>query len=296
MSTLRRHSTTATNDSGGTVPAEELLAFVQADAGGAARSGASAFDAVRYHLEAGGKRARHGLALQTARLLGIAEPDCRCLAACVELLHNSSLVFDDLQDRDETRRGRPAVWVEYGPDVALCAGALLLSGAYGALSQLSRPGRSAALVGHVHRRTATLIHGQTADLAAESCELSASDYEQIAAEKSGVLFALPLEMAALYAGRDDAMEGIQAASRALSIGYQITDDLADFVTDIAAGDSSRLNYVVVLDRSGGPEDAIAAARTRSLELLDEAHRGASSLPGGMGGPLADLASLLAGRA
>ena len=278
------------------MPSEELLSFVRAGVEGVSGSGSAAFQAAAYHLDSGGKRARLCLALEAARLVDIPEPDCRRLAACVELLHNSSLVFDDMQDRDRERRGRPAVWVKYGPDVALCAGALLLSAAYGALSGLSHRELVGELVAHAHGRTGILIHGQTADLTADhSSSLTPEAYEQIAAEKSGVLFSLPLELAALYSGRAESISKIEAAARTLAVGYQIADDVADFVSDLSAEGAGRLNYVVMLSREIGAGKALDAARGRSLGLLEDAHREASRIPSHIGLPLMRLAELLSDR-
>lgn len=294
MSTLHRQCDASAEPLGCTMPLEELLAHLGPGEGGSSGAGSAAFRAARYHLVSGGKRARQELALAAARTLGISEQDCRALASCVELLHNSSLVFDDLQDRDKRRRGQAAVWVEFGPDVALCAGALLLSSAYGALGKLSDPSAGVALLAHVHERTALLIHGQTADLAADvSFDIPTAEYEQIAAEKSGVLFALPVELAALYAGRGSYLPAIEAAARALAVGYQIADDVSDFVADLAARDSGRLNYVSILSRQMGAGDALDSSRRRSLQLLDEAATLASRVPGGIGAPLSELAGRLA---
>lgn len=275
---------------------QALIAFVES-AGGARRgAGSAALRAARYHLESGGKRARAELALAAGAALRLPEHDNVAIAATVELLHNASLVFDDLQDRDTERRGTPAVWVKFGADVALCTGALLLSAAYGALSTLTHGSRIGPMVAHTHLRTSLLIHGQTADLAvANHDSTTISEYEAVAAEKSGVLFALPIELTLLYAGQADAIAPARDAAHALAIGYQIADDLSDLESDLAAaGGKGRLNYVALAaERSG--TDGVREARARSLELLDEAVELASHLPHGAGAPLQELARRFAAR-
>jgi len=275
---------------------QALVAFVDSSAGASRGAGSAAQRAARYHLESGGKRARAELALQAGSALGIPGADNVALAATVELLHNSSLVFDDLQDRDTERRGTPAVWVRFGADVALCTGALLLSAAYGALSTLTQSDRIGALVAHTHRRTALLIHGQTADLAVSGrATTTLREYEQVAAEKSGVLFALPIELALLYTGCEGSIEQARRAAHALAVGYQITDDLEDLESDLAAADGQgRLNYVCLAgERSGA--NGVELARERAKELLEEAVELAGSLPHGAGVPLQDLAKRFAAR-
>ena len=249
-------------------------------------------EAARYHLASGGKRVRSQLGQHAARALGVPAADGALIGAVSELIHNASLVYDDLQDRDKYRRGSEAVWVRFGPDVALCTGALLLSAAYGALAQLSQPERIAPLVALTHRRTAHLIHGQTADLASRADTMTTADYEQVATDKSGVLFALPLELACVYAGANEITERAQRAANRFAIGYQIADDLDDLRVDLAA---ERLNYVSLLRRVHDDETSRTLAKRRSLALLGEARELARSLPHGAGELLASLSAALAAK-
>ena len=250
-------------------------------------------EAARYHLASGGKRVRSNLGQRCARALGVSDADGVLIGATAELIHNASLVYDDLQDRDKLRRGDDAVWVRFGPDVALCTGALLLSAAYGALAKLSMPERVAAMVAHTHRRTAHLIHGQTADLAcANSAQPSPEQYEQIAADKSGVLFALPLELACLYSGHDEFTSRARRAANLFAVGYQIADDIDDAAEDLARG---RLNYVGLLHSEAGEDAALRTARDRSLTLLAESVAVSHRLPRDAGALLAELASTLAAQ-
>ncbi len=297
MTTTQRRDEATENATAQLGPIDHaLVSFVESSGGAARGAGSAAQRAARYHLESGGKRARAELALKAGSALGILDADNLALAATVELLHNSSLVFDDLQDRDTERRGTPAVWVRFGADVALCTGALMLSAAYGALSTLTDQARVGPLVAHTHRRTALLIHGQTADLAvANHTGTSLREYEQVAAEKSGVLFALPIELALLYVGCEWAVEHARKAAHALAVGYQIADDLEDLESDLAAaGGKGRLNYVLLANERSG-SGGIELARERAHELLHESIALAGELPLGAGAPLQHLAKRFAAR-
>jgi geranylgeranyl pyrophosphate synthase len=76
-----------------------MVALVRVSAGSGGPAGEPAtLRAARYHLEAGGQRVRARLALHACEALGVAGDQAVRLAACVELLHNASLVHDDLQD------------------------------------------------------------------------------------------------------------------------------------------------------------------------------------------------------
>src|SRR6202035_3753096 len=86
---------------------------------------------VQYHLglrKAGdppGKRLRANIAVLTCAAIWRRYADALWAAVAVELVHNFSLVFDDVQDHDELRRGRPSVWKVWGPGQAINAGAAL---------------------------------------------------------------------------------------------------------------------------------------------------------------------------
>jgi len=131
-----------------------MLGLVRVAAGTGVSAGEPAtLRAARYHLEAGGQRVRARLALHACEALGVVGDQAVRLAACVELLHNASLVHDDLQDKEKLRRGLPTVCAAFGPDVALCTGDLLLSAAYGALADLPDPAPLPALLRCVHARS-----------------------------------------------------------------------------------------------------------------------------------------------
>lgn len=228
--------------------------------------------AIQDHLGAGGKRFRARLALDAGFRLGLAPGERVALASASELLHNASLVHDDIQDGDTDRRGRLAVWVHYGRGVAICVGDLFLSAAYAALAQSG--GNTAELLAHVHGRVASVIGGQTADLRAAPAASDPDTYCGIAGAKSGGLLGLPLELALLAAGRREALAGAAEAARQFAVGYQIADDLADSDRDRL---QDQLNIVAVLTAAGEPAPAVAAAEL-AIARFDAAITAARALP------------------
>ena len=78
------------------------------------------------HVNTGGKRLRARLALASCQALGGTREQAVAWAAACELLHNATLIHDDLQDGDEVRRGREALWVRHGAAQAINAGDLAL--------------------------------------------------------------------------------------------------------------------------------------------------------------------------
>ena len=253
--------------------------------------------AIAYHLEAGGQRFRAKLALSVSWSLGLQAQDSICIASACELLHNASLIHDDLQDGDTLRRGRETVWSLFGKDVAICAGDLLISAAYVALAELTVPTRIAGLARLLHRGVAVAIHGQAADLSFRDGDPNSfAEYERIAAAKSGSLLSLPLELPLAYAGHSAFMAPARSAARAFAIGYQIVDDLEDTALDSGAkGRPATLNAVAVLLAAGHDTAPEKTARRRARELFEFAAEKSQALPYDCGRELATSAANLAGR-
>lgn len=241
-------------------------------------------DAARYHLAAGGGRVRAGIALTASAALDIDPEGSIACAATAELLHNASLVHDDLQDGDRTRRGQPAVWVRYDKATAISAGDLLISAAYAALTHHPQP---AAAISITHEAVAATTHGQALDLAAGSA--SFDEYVQVATAKSGPLLALPMRLVLLAGG----ISGDALATRAghsLALAYQIIDDLGDRARDREQG---AMNACHILEAEGrSSHQAAALAISRARHALDLTRTEARRLPAGAGAVYLDLADRL----
>lgn len=262
---------------------EHFMAELLADT---SMSGSPVARAVRHHLEAGGRRLRARLAWSCARALAIEPDDTVALAAACELLHNASLVHDDLQDRDAVRRDRPAVWRAFGDDVALLGGDLLLSAAHGALARIATAPDLGALLHLVHERTAEAISGQAADLARTAKDLAG--YEAVVAGESGALLSLPLELPMALARLDRHRPTARRAADAFALGYQIADDLDDVDSDGRGG----ANLVALLAPTHGRMGAERRAVERATEALVDAIELAETLPRGTGTVLAAHAGRL----
>jgi geranylgeranyl diphosphate synthase type II len=240
------------------------------------------------HLANSGSMSRARLALGTCRALHVAAPRATAIAAACELLHNASLVHDDVQDRDTLRRGKPALWWSYGVNIAICVGDLMISAAYAALAEAG----GANLVRIAHRAVAEAIVGQCADLRSrEAPPADLSAYERIAGDKAGALFALPLELALTVANHTAQCDVARAAARHFAIGYQILDDLDDVDTD---GQTGELNVVSLL-QALGDGDPEGSAYARAFQHLQQSRALAASLPDASGAGLLELAETLQAR-
>jgi len=250
----------------------------------------AAVAAASYHLGSGGQRVRGMLALHAGNCLGLTPKDSLTLAAACELLHNASLVHDDLHDRDTQRRGQPSVWCKFGDEIAICAGDLLLSASYIALSQLTQVARLPALFALMHRRISSAIRGQCADLKQPMHRVATiDDFTNIARVKSGALLSLPTELALLAAGESLALGQARQAAESFSIAYQIFDDLLDVERDAArnavkapdhnqSGQAAVCNIVLILQADPNCADARAEAVGVGLQHLSVAVSASAELP------------------
>ena len=188
-------------------------------------------EAVLHHLQSGGQRLRARLALSAGKAVGLKEDDCIILAAVVELLHNASLIHDDLQDRDEFRRGHQAVWSKFGSDIAICCGDLFLSASYAALANISKASALGKMYQTMHHRSSEAIYGQCADLSITPEQMHLDVYIAIVRAKSGALLSLPLELVFLLSGQLSVLSCTEQACKDFAVGFQIYDDLLDLEED-----------------------------------------------------------------
>jgi len=249
--------------------------------------------AVIHHLGTPGLRVRSQIVLHAADCLDVDAQSALAMATCCELLHNASLIHDDLQDRDHLRRGKQAVWSKFGDDVALCAGDLLLSSAYAALTEVTDAAVLPRLIALTHAAVAQTIRGQASSALPPHGDFDRlAAYQAMAAAKSGPLLTLPFGLVFSYCNRPDLVATSARAVSAFSIAYQIADDLADIEADARTAIGAAANIVIVLEAAGGTDRTTAQARAVLLARtkLSEALAIAADLPNGTAAILSDLAA------
>lgn len=184
-------------------------------------------EAMRYAVGTGGKRIRPLICLASAVAAGGLAEDARYPAAAIELLHNYTLVHDDLpaMDDDVERRGRPTVWKKYGEANAILVGDSLQALAFAAAAKAPR--RVAEIVATLGRYGLGVVRGQVEDIVRER-EAGNRDVDFVYEHKTGDLFCAAAVMGA-YAGGgdDDAVERLRAFALALGLAFQYEDDLLD---------------------------------------------------------------------
>jgi geranylgeranyl diphosphate synthase type I len=182
------------------------------------------------HLTTGGKRIRARLALSAYGALGGWVPHAVPWAAACELLHNASLVHDDLQDGDRMRRGAPTLWVRHGRAQAINAGDLLLMLPTLALDELHTDDAIRwRLSRGLARYAADTVRGQSLEMTLlASGRFDWADYARSATGKTAGFFGLPIYGAAILAGRSEA-DATTFANEFERIGllFQLQDDVID---------------------------------------------------------------------
>jgi geranylgeranyl diphosphate synthase type I len=191
---------------------------------------------VQYHLglrgpgARPGKRVRANLVLLTCEAFGRRYADAIWAAVAIELAHNFSLVFDDIQDGDELRRGRPAVWKVWGAPQAINAGAALEALVPRAVGELM-PARHLERLGPALRIISEsmlrLCRGQVMDLEFEQrVDVSVDEYLQMIQLKTASLFEGAARLGALAAGASEtASDRAGHFGRHLGMAFQIIDDI-----------------------------------------------------------------------
>lgn len=197
--------------------------------------------AMRYSLEAGGKRLRPVLVLAAAEACGVRDDAALPAAVAVECLHTYSLIHDDLpcMDNDDLRRGRPTAHRAFDEATALLAGDALLTHAFAliATAYAPQPALAAALLRELAEAAGSrrLIGGQMADLLAEkNAAATAEELEFIHLNKTAAMLEASLVLGGLVGGAGEReLEALRRAGRHLGLAFQIVDDVLDATADSA---------------------------------------------------------------
>ena len=210
-------------------------------------------DAALHHFSIPGKMVRAKMALRAAKLLKIDFTAALHWAVAIEVLHNASLIHDDICDGDQLRRDRPSVWSLYGQNVALTLGDWLIALAFELAAEAGQRSQTPLLVKILAQHMATTSAGEAAEFSTRTL-FDWDSYRTIAADKTAPLLTAPLEGVAAMALHANASAAIGTYFRSLGTAYQIANDILNFrALDGAADCASDLvrrapNAVIVLYR------------------------------------------------
>ena len=179
-----------------------------------------------------GKAIRPTLALLAAEAVGGLAVDAVGAAVAVELVHNFSLLHDDVMDRDTTRRHRPTAWTVFGTGPAILAGDALLMAAFDTLATSLSPAAGDATAFRDRAQTLSaavlaLVDGQAVDLAFEDRDdVDLVECLAMAGHKTGALLGCAAGLGAASGGGDpDQIQRLRRFGEELGLAFQLSDDL-----------------------------------------------------------------------
>ena len=210
------------------------------------------FKAMRHAVLSGGKRFRPLLAFSSGECFGVSQDMVLPFACALELIHNYSLVHDDLPsiDNDDYRRGQPSCHKAFGEDIALLTGDSLLTLAFEVMAQASLEENLLPRKEKVLREISHLsgvkgmIGGQLMDITLNPEELTEEVFHDLILKKTGGLITASVKTGALLGGAGDSeLEAIGQYGRNIGLAFQIRDDILDTAQEADKGALSRPNYV-----------------------------------------------------
>jgi len=190
------------------------------------------YEASKHNFLAGGKRLRPYLVMNSCEAVG-GDPEVALpFAAALEVLHNFTLVHDDIMDNDSLRRGAPTVHVKWGIPIAIAAGDLLFAKVYEAMYRPYLDGALSGLrvvkcISKITGASIAICEGQVLDISyPDTKDVTEDDYVFMVGAKTSALFKACAEVGAIAGGADD--EQIERLGRFAwdaGIAFQIVDDI-----------------------------------------------------------------------
>lgn len=191
------------------------------------------YRASRYLPDAGGKRLRPVSTILAAESVGCSDIKSILPAAVsVELVHNFTLIHDDIMDKDDVRRGMPSVHVKWNEAGAILAGDTLYSKAFDILSGVDNdPAQIVKCVNLLSRTCTQICEGQWMDINfEESDQVSEEEYLEMIEKKTSVLYAASIKIGALLGGAsDEVADALYDFGRMIGVSFQIYDDVLDLI-------------------------------------------------------------------
>lgn len=179
-------------------------------------------EAMAYAVNVGGKRIRPIIAMASSEAVGGKKEDALYPACAIELLHNYTLVHDDLpsMDNDTLRRGKPTVWAKYGEPDALLVGDALQALAFATAARAPR--NVQGIIAILGEKALGVVEGQVEDIAASG------DADYIYTHKTADLFIAAAVMGGLAGGANEPqIESLKTFALNLGLAFQYEDDILD---------------------------------------------------------------------
>ena len=193
------------------------------------------YDAAGHLIVNGGKRLRPYMVIRSCQILKGKVSNAMPAASAVEMVHNFSLVHDDIMDNDEMRHGVPTVHKKFGMPIAILAGDVLFSKAFQVITDSKLTANATTqLVSRLSKACVDICEGQLLDvkMAEERKIPSQAEYITMIGKKTAALFDVSCAMGAICAtNKPTDISNLSSFGRNLGIAFQITDDLIGVMGD-----------------------------------------------------------------
>lgn len=221
-------------------------------------------DADGQTADAGGKAMRPAFTVLAAEAMGAPAEQAVPAAVAVELVHNFSLLHDDVMDRDVVRRHRPTGWVVFGEGQAILAGNAMLVAAIEVLREADADACVPVLLTAIQE----LIAGQSDDLDLEGREqVTVEDVLSMEAGKTAALLACATAIGAVAAGADrESVELLHAFGHDVGIAFQLVDDILGITGDPARTGKSSSSDIRANKRSAPIVAALNGTNDAAVQL------------------------------
>lgn len=228
----------------------------------------SLYAPMKYVLEGGGKRIRPILTMLSCEVVGGRAEDAVHAGAAIEILHNFTLVHDDIMDNATSRRGRKSVHVKWDQNVAILAGDALLALAYRHLLK-TRSVRIQEITSVFTEGVLEVCEGQAYDKEFEDRKrVTGDDYLHMIGKKTGAMVAASTVIGGLIGGATDSERtALQRYGELVGLAFQIQDDVLDIV-----GDEKKFGKVIGGDVQEGKKtflllEALKRSRGKDRDAL-----------------------------
>lgn len=229
-------------------------------------------EAMKYSIDAGGKRIRPMLVLEGYRLFNQNFEKALPFACALEMVHTFSLIHDDLPaiDNDDLRRGKPTNHKVFGESTAILAGDSLLNFAYCILAEdmknMENIERKVEAFRIFSNCTSEMIRGEFVDISLEEKDIEASELYYMHDHKTAALLRGALTMGAVLGGASkDYVEWLKVFANKIGLAFQIKDDILSF-----CGDEKVLGKPIGNDKARGKNTFVTLLGIDgALQILDK---------------------------
>ena len=234
---------------------------------------------LKHHNETKGKWIRARLALAAGGLLGLSYQTVTKWAIVCELIHSASLLHDDICDQDTMRRGKTAVWKEFGVPAAICSGDYLIAESFRKLTEIEQGWHQNILLKLLSNSVKAIVFGQSLDVSYEHLTTNKEQYKDIAIEKTSPLISMPMMgMFRCKELSDLECDALEEISKEFGYAYQCLNDMENLYgkeqeayTDLTKGHPNIIVINVLNEQSEDMNSQIRKHPSKLIKLIEKKH-------------------------